>query len=172
MRSCSFRLVAVISDTTIPAGAATAPGVRADLVRQVQSAGGSSPDPAKWKFETGGNGWGSKELEHYTSRLRNARIRDGKLEIIGRKEGYTGPDGVKRDYTSARLITSGKFDQAYGSFEARIKVSYGQGVWPAFWLLGADDKQVGWPTCGEIDIVENIGRDPAVVQGTIDGRVS
>ena len=96
-------------------------------------------------------------------------MRRGNLEIIARKESYTGADGVQRDYTSARLITSGKFEQAYGRFEARIKIPYGQGVWPAFWLLGADDKQVGWPQCGEIDIMENIGREPGMVHGTIHG---
>lgn len=130
---------------------------------------GSAPDPSKWKFAMGGNGWGNKELEYYTSRRQNARVRHGNLEIIARKESYTGQDGVKRDYTSARLITSGKFEQAYGRFEARIKIPYGQGVWPAFWLLGADDKQVGWPRCGEIDIMENIGREPSTVHGTIHG---
>jgi beta-glucanase (GH16 family) len=129
----------------------------------------SAPDPAKWKFEIGGNGWGNQELEYYSSRRENARIRQGNLEIIARKESYTGADGVKRDYTSARLITSGKFEQAYGRFEARIKLPYGQGVWPAFWLLGADDKRVGWPQCGEIDIMENIGREPQMVHGTIHG---
>jgi beta-glucanase (GH16 family) len=130
---------------------------------------GSTPDAAKWKFATGGNGWGNKELEYYTSRPQNARIRHGNLEIIGRKESFTGPDGVNRDYTSARLITAGKFDQAYGRFEARIKIPFGQGVWPAFWLLGSDEAQVGWPKCGEIDIMENIGREPAIVHGTIHG---
>jgi beta-glucanase (GH16 family) len=129
----------------------------------------SAPDPAKWKFEIGGNGWGNQELEYYSSRRENARMRRGNLEIIARKESYTGADGVQRDYTSARLITSGKFEQAYGRFEARIKIPYGQGVWPAFWLLGADDKQVGWPQCGEIDIMENIGREPGMVHGTIHG---
>jgi beta-glucanase (GH16 family) len=129
----------------------------------------SAPDPLKWKFEIGGNGWGNQELEYYSSRRENARIRQGNLEIIARKESYTGTDGVKRDYTSARLITSGRFEQAYGRFEARIEIPYGQGVWPAFWLLGADDKRVGWPQCGEIDIMENIGREPRMVHGTIHG---
>ena len=130
---------------------------------------GSAPDPAKWKFAVGGNGWGNKELEYYTARPQNTHIRHGRLEIVARKEDYTGEDAVKRDYTSARLITAGKFAQAYGRFEARIKIPSGQGVWPAFWLLGADDRELGWPTCGEIDIMENIGREPAIVHGTIHG---
>jgi len=129
----------------------------------------SAPDPTKWKFAVGGNGWGNQELEYYLPGRQNARIWHGNLEIIARKESYTGQEGVRRDYTSARLITSGKFEQAYGRFEARIQIPYGQGVWPAFWLLGSDDQHVGWPACGEIDIMENIGREPAIVHGTIHG---
>jgi beta-glucanase (GH16 family) len=145
------------------------PGLELSWSDEFNQKDGSAPDPAKWKFATGGNGWGNKELEYYTSRPQNARIRHGDLEIIARKEHYTGADGVKRDYTSARLITSGKFEQAYGRFEARIRIPFGQGVWPAFWLLGTDEAQVGWPKCGEIDIMENIGREPAMVHGTIHG---
>ena len=130
---------------------------------------GSAPDPAKWKIETGGNGWGNKELEYYTARPENLRVKNGKLEMVALKHIYTGPDGVTRDYTSARLNTSGKFAQAYGRFEARIKIPYGQGIWPAFWLLGNDIETIGWPGGGEIDITENIGREPATVHGTIHG---
>ena len=72
-------------------------------------------------------------------------------------------------YTSARLKTQGKFAQTYGRFEARIRVPRGQGIWPAFWMLGADIDQVGWPRSGEIDVMENIGREPAIVHGTMHG---
>ena len=132
---------------------------------------GSAPDSGKWNFETGGNGFGNKELEYYTSRPQNAEIQDGKLVITAIKEDYTGSDLVPREYTSARLNTSHKFHQAYGRFEARIKIPYGQGMWPAFWLLGTEDDlcKGGWPACGEIDIMENIGREPSVVHGTIHG---
>jgi beta-glucanase (GH16 family) len=130
---------------------------------------GSPPDPAKWKVETGGNGWGNQELEYYTARSQNLHVRKGNLEMIAIKENYTGPDGVTRNYTSARLNTLGKFDQAYGRFEARIKIPYGQGVWPAFWMLGNNSETAGWPGCGEIDIMENIGREPFLVHGTIHG---
>ena len=78
-------------------------------------------------------------------------------------------DGVAMRYTSARLKTQGKFSQAYGRFEARIKIPYGQGLWPAFWMLGEDIAKVGWPTSGEIDIMENIGKEPFTVHGTIHG---
>jgi beta-glucanase (GH16 family) len=74
-----------------------------------------------------------------------------------------------RNYTSARLKTQGKFAQALGRFEARIKIPHGQGSWPAFWMLGDDIDQAAWPTCGEIDIMENIGKEPSMVHGTIHG---
>lgn len=130
---------------------------------------GSAPDPSKWVLETGGGGWGNQELEYYTGRPQNAIQRDGNLVITALKEKYAGPDGVTRDYTSARLKTQGKFAQAYGRFEARIKIPRGQGIWPAFWMLGEDIDKVGWPTCGEIDIMENIGKEPSTVHGTIHG---
>jgi beta-glucanase (GH16 family) len=130
---------------------------------------GSAPDSSKWTLESGGNGWGNNELEYYTNRLRNAQIHGGNLVISALAEHYTGPDGVTRNYTSARLKTLGKFSQTYGRFEARIKIPYGQGMWPAFWMLGSDIDQAGWPACGEIDIMENIGREPSTVHGTIHG---
>ncbi len=130
---------------------------------------GSPPDPAKWKIEVNGEGGGNKELEYYTARPQNLHVKNGNLEMIALKETYTGADGVTRDYTSARLDTKSKFDQTYGRFEARIKIPSGQGVWPAFWMLGNDIDKVGWPACGEIDIMENIGREPAIAHGTIHG---
>ena len=130
---------------------------------------GATPDPAKWVLETGGKGWGNDELESYTQRPQNAYLEDGNLVIKVLAEKYTGADGVARDYTSARLKTQGKFSQAYGRFEARIKIPRGQGIWPAFWMLGADIGETPWPASGEIDIMENIGKEPALVHGTIHG---
>ena len=130
---------------------------------------GATPDPAKWALETGGKGWGNDELESYTQRRQNAYLEDGNLVIKVLAEKYTGADGVARDYTSARLKTQGKFSQAYGRFEARIKIPRGQGIWPAFWMLGADIGEAPWPASGEIDIMENIGKEPALVHGTIHG---
>jgi beta-glucanase (GH16 family) len=130
---------------------------------------GASPDAAKWVIETGGNGWGNDELEYYTSRRENVRQENGRLVIEAVKEQFTGPDGVQRDYTSARLKTQGRFSQAYGRFEARIQISEGQGVWPAFWLLGEDFSIAGWPSCGEIDIMENVGKEPATIHGNLHG---
>jgi beta-glucanase (GH16 family) len=130
---------------------------------------GSSPDPAKWTYDLGGKGWGNHELESYTNRKENARIEKGNLVITAQKETYTGSDGMTRDYTSARLKTQGLFVQTYGRIEARIKIPEGQGIWPAFWMLGEDIPTVGWPKCGEIDIMENIGKEPATIHGSLHG---
>jgi len=130
---------------------------------------GSAPDPAKWTMLSGGNGWGNDELEYYTPRQENVRIEDGNLLIEALKSQYIGPDGVKRRYTSGRLFTRGRFSQAYGRFEARIKIPPGQGVWPAFWLLGDNFPTVGWPECGEIDVMENVDINKAIIRGSIHG---
>ena len=130
---------------------------------------GSAPDSSKWTIETGGDGWGNRELEYYTTRAQNVQIQKGSLVITALKEAYTGKDGVTRNYTSARMMTASKFEQQFGRFESRIKIPYGQGIWPAFWMLGNNSGQAGWPTCGEIDIMENIGKEPAIVHGTIHG---
>ncbi|HKN75875.1 MAG TPA: glycoside hydrolase family 16 protein [Candidatus Acidoferrum sp.] len=130
---------------------------------------GSSPDPSKWAYDLGGNGWGNHELQSYTNRKENARIEKGNLVITAQKETYTGIDGITRDYTSARLKTQGLFAQAYGRFEARIKLPHGQGMWPAFWMLGEDIPVVDWPKCGEIDIMENVGKEPATIHGSLHG---
>ncbi|MGB8475931.1 MAG: glycoside hydrolase family 16 protein [Candidatus Acidiferrum sp.] len=133
---------------------------------------GSAPDPAKWTYDLGGKGWGNHELESYTNRPENARVEKGNLVITARKESYTGADGITREYTSARLKTQGLFAQTYGRFEARIKIPKGQGMWPAFWLLGADIPTAGWPKCGEIDIMENVGKEPGTIHGSLHGPSS
>ena len=130
---------------------------------------GSAPDPKKWTYDLGGNGWGNKELESYTNRPQNVQIQNGNLIITAIKETYTGADGITQPYTSARLKTQGLFAQAYGRFEARIKIPKGQGIWPAFWLLGNDIDKVDWPRCGEIDIMENIGREPGINHASLHG---
>jgi beta-glucanase (GH16 family) len=133
---------------------------------------GSSPDATKWTYDLGGGGWGNQELESYTNRPGNAQIQNGNLVITAQKETYTGTDGITRDYTSARLKTQGLFSQSYGRFEARIKIPRGQGMWPAFWMLGNDISTIGWPRCGEIDVMENIGKEPGIVHGSLHGPSS
>ncbi|GAC1626859.1 MAG: glycoside hydrolase family 16 protein [Candidatus Acidiferrum sp.] len=130
---------------------------------------GSQPDSSKWTYDIGGNGWGNHELEYYTNRPENAHLQDGNLVITAKQESYMGSDGVTRNYTSARLKTEGLFAQAYGRFEARIKIPKGQGMWPAFWMLGSNFRSVGWPQCGEIDIMENIGKEPGMIHGSLHG---
>jgi beta-glucanase (GH16 family) len=130
---------------------------------------GSAPDPAKWVYDLGANKWGNNELQTYTDRRENSRIEGGKLIIEARKESLTGADGVRSDYTSARLKTQGKAGWTFGRMEARIKLPRGRGIWPAFWMLGTNIATVDWPTCGEIDIMENIGHEPLTIHGTIHG---
>lgn len=125
---------------------------------------GQALDHGKWVEEVGGHGFGNNELQFYTARPENVRVEDGKLVIEARREDWKG-----RYYTSARIKTAGLFERTHGRYEARIRVPRGQGIWPAFWLLGADCKSTGWPRCGEIDIMENIGKEPATVHGTIHG---
>jgi beta-glucanase (GH16 family) len=134
---------------------------------EFNTADNSALDESKWTFEIGDGygGWGNGELEYYTDRLKNACINKGFLVITVLKETYE----EYWDYTSARLKTKGKFEQTYGRFEARIKLPYSQGLWPAFWLLGNNFEQVGWPKCGEIDIMENSGKNPNKLSGTIHG---
>src|SRR5215813_1321233 len=137
---------------------------------EFDGAEGSAPDSTKWGYDIGGNGWGNNELESYTNRTQNAYLDgSGNLVIKVINETFTGTDGISRNYTSARLLTKGKFEQKYGRFEARIKVPFGQGIWPAFWMLGSDISQVNWPACGEIDIMENVGREPSINHGSMHG---
>jgi len=130
---------------------------------------GSVPDPTRWTYDLGGGGWGNGELESYTSRPANAKLAGGNLVITAAKENYTGADGIPCAYTSARLKTLGLFAQTCGRFEASIKLPAGQGLWPAFWMLGTDFPVTGWPSCGEVDIMENIGSRPATLYGSIHG---
>ncbi len=128
---------------------------------EFNGADGSAPDSTKWTYDVGGKGWGNSELECYTNLAQNAQVKGGNLVITAmRQPAYACSDGTTRDYTSARLKTQGLFSQAYGRFEARIKIPAGQGMWPAFWMLGNDITSSGWPKCGEIDIMENIGKEP------------
>ena len=119
-------------------------------------------DTTKWTFEigTGASGWGNNEWQYYTGRSENAYVQDGILHIRANKEDY---EGAK--YTSARMITKGKYSFTYGTVEARIALPVGKGIWPAFWMLGENIDAVSWPACGEIDIIEAIN-DENIVYGT------
>jgi len=113
-----------------------------------------------WTFEigNGNSGWGNNELQSYTAG-ENASIVDGNLVIEARED-------PTRRFTSTRMITKGKFDFQYGRVDIRAALPEGQGIWPALWMLGANINQVGWPACGEIDIMELLGHEPNKVHGT------
>lgn len=114
---------------------------------------GTALDTSIWNYEigTGDNGWGNNELQYYTDRTENVSVSDGNLHITARKEDYNGSS-----YTSGRITSYQKMDFTYGRVEARIAVPQGEGLWPAFWMLGSDYTQNTWPTCGEIDIMESV----------------
>ena len=120
------------------------------------------PDSNRWNYDTGGQGWGNRELQYYTSkRMENARVENGHLTIETHKEDWQG-----NKYTSARLVTKGKGDWQYGKIEVRAKIPSGRGTWPAIWMLGST-APFTWPDDGEIDIMEHVGFN----QGTVHASV-
>ncbi|MFJ8857698.1 family 16 glycosylhydrolase [Streptomyces sp. NPDC102451] len=170
--------------TALPAGASAAPdphtaasstGSRAAQAvafsDDFDGAAGSAVDGGKWLTETGDN-VNNHERQYYTAGNSNAALDgQGNLVITARKENpgnYQCWYGTC-EYTSSRLNTSGKFTATYGHVESRMKIPRGQGIWPAFWMLGADIGSVGWPNSGEIDIMENVGFEPGTVHGTLHG---
>ncbi|MFM8741799.1 MAG: family 16 glycosylhydrolase [Cytophagales bacterium] len=136
------------------------------LVMQDEFNVNGQPDANLWSYNIGRGqgGWGNNELQFYTDRAKNVTVKDGNLVITADKESFSGAQ-----YTSARILTKGKFDQTYGRFEARIQLPWGQGIWPAFWMLGADIDTNAWPNCGEIDIMELRGQNPTVLIGSVHG---
>jgi beta-glucanase (GH16 family) len=127
---------------------------------------GSELNLENWTFDLGGHGWGNQEEQVYTDRPENVRVEDGMLVIEARKE----KDLIEgRKYSSARIKTQGLHAWQYGRIEARIKLPYGQGIWPAFWILGEDFSTDGWPACGEVDIMEFIGKEPDQIHATMHG---
>ncbi len=123
-----------------------------------------APDASKWGYDigTGSGGWGNNELQYYTNRVENASVSNGTLKITALKENYSGSA-----YSSARLLTKNKFSTKYGKIEVRAKLPVGVGTWPAIWMLGNNIDAVGWPACGEIDIMEHKGSDQNRVYGTL-----
>jgi hypothetical protein len=140
---------------------------------------GALPDPSVWTPEIGDGtangipGWGNAERQTYTNDPANLSLDgDGNLVIRALETHGDAPlcyYGAPCEYSSARIITAGNLEVTYGRIEARIKIPYGQGLWPAFWMLGNDIFTVGWPESGEIDIMENVGREPDRVHGTVHG---
>lgn len=134
---------------------------------EFDGAAGELPDSDNWTYDIGrgSSGWGNQELQYYTNRAENvAHDGDGNLVITALKESFQGAG-----YTSARILTQNLVEYKYGRFEARLKTPYGPGVWPAFWMLGANFGTVGWPDSGEIDIMELRGQEPSKIAGSIHG---
>jgi beta-glucanase (GH16 family) len=139
---------------------------------------GTLPDPSKWRYDVGGDGWGNSELEHYCSpaapapcdpRNPNAAT-DGRGHLV-----ISAVEDSSGAWTSARLNSKGLAEFKYGRVEARLRLPAGAGLWPAFWLLGVDLSSAGWPSCGEIDVMENVpanvpgGLGPDVIKSTVHG---
>ena len=136
---------------------------------EFNGADGSAVDPSKWIHDVGGGGWGNSELEYYTNATQNAVVQGGNLVITATTAGASSytcsyPSNGPCQYTSARLLSKGKFSQKYGRLEASIQIPEGQGIWPAFWAMGVNGN---WPACGEIDIMENIGKEPSINHGSL-----
>ena len=166
MAACS---TATPGSSAIPAP----PGWKLAWHDEFDGPAGEKPDPAKWNYDLGAGGWGNSELEYYTDRAENAAM-DGKGSLAITAIEYADPatSGLNCSYcmySSARLVTRDRYTFTYGRAEARLRLPVGQGVWPAFWLLGANIGQVGWPQCGEIDVMENKGSEPGVVHGALHG---
>lgn len=125
--------------------------------------GHGKPDPSKWSYDLGGDGWGNDELECYTDRIGNASVGDGVLTITARKE----PACDRRGYTSARLVSKHKGDFLYGRIEVRARLPKGRGLWPAIWMLPTDWSYGEWPRSGEIDIMEQVGFDPDNIHASV-----
>ena len=121
-----------------------------------------APDASKWGYDIGAGGWGNSELQYYTNRTDNVLVSNGTLKIIAKKEAYSGSS-----YTSARLLSKGKFSFQYGKVEISAKLPGGIGTWPAIWMLGDNFTTAGWPTCGEIDIMEQKGSDMNRIYNTL-----
>ncbi|WPR72652.1 glycoside hydrolase family 16 protein [Flavobacterium sp. NG2] len=122
-----------------------------------------APNSAIWGYDLGdGNGWGNNESQYYTSRPENIIVQNGVLKIKTIKESYMGSS-----YTSARLKSQGKFSFKYGKIEFRAKLPEGKGTWPALWMLGDNIGTVGWPACGEIDVMEHVGNSLNKIHGSL-----
>ena len=156
----SIHALAVLAAVALPAVAQT--NWKLVWSDEFNGPAGTAPDPAKWTYDLGASGWGNRELENYTNSRDNS-FQDGSGNLVIR--------AIKSDatYTSARLKTQGLYSVTYGKIEGRLQIPYGQGIWPAFWMLGDNSRARGWPAIGEIDIMENIGKEPSTVHGTVHG---
>ncbi len=151
------------------AGLASSPSIHAQLIWSEEFDTGSAPDATVWSYDLGAGGWGNSELQEYTSEPSNVRVEGGNLVITAREQVLRGK---RRKFTSARIKTEDKLTVQYGTIEARIMVpDLADGLWPAFWTLGNNLAEVGWPDCGELDVME-MGSEAAIQAGVVNRRVS
>ena len=154
-KSASGQTISGVANVTV--------GVKLHLVWSDEFNTDGAPDPSKWSYNLGNNnGWGNNELENYTSNPENVIVQNGNLVITAKKENSAG-----FQYSSARIVTDGKFAFTYGKVEIRAMLPSGLGTWPALWMLGQDYATQAWPACGEMDIMEQIGKNPTTVYGTL-----
>lgn len=166
----SFLLVMVLAISSCTTDDVQEVATRTNLVMADEFDTDGILNSSLWKFDIGDGsdqglpGWGNNELQYYTDRPENVTVDNGFLIITALEESFQGSN-----YTSGRILTKGLFEQQYGRFEARIRLPSGKGMWPAFWMLGSNIDQVGWPQCGEIDIMENAGSQPTIVSSALHG---
>ncbi|TWO34033.1 glycoside hydrolase family 16 protein [Seonamhaeicola sediminis] len=168
----SFLLIVVLVISSCDTNETQTVATFSELVMADEFDTDGAPNSAIWNYDIGDGtanglpaGWGNGELQYYTDRSDNVTVQNGVLIITAKEESFGNSD-----YTSARLLTKGKFEQTYGRFEARIRLPNGKGLWPAFWLLGDDSNGTEiWPQIGEIDIMEYVGDEPSTVFGTVHG---
>jgi beta-glucanase (GH16 family) len=168
MRACTLAALAVCIGGVAPSlagcGSAEPPWILV-AADEFDGPAGAPPDTVHWGYDLGGGGFGNGESQYYTSRPENVALDgNGNLVITARSETFGN-----RQYTSARIHTRGKHEIIHGKVEARLQLPTGKGMWPAFWLLGANFGEVGWPSCGEIDVMESRGASPGVVYGSLHG---
>ena len=171
------RLTSTPAPRLTPAPTQTTPppaGWTVTLHDEFNDPAGTRPSASRWVYDLGGEPeWGNQEWQYYTDRAQNLSTDgSGNLAITARKETLPGMEHCRYgtcDITSGRITTKGRFNQAYGRFEARIKIPAGSGLWPAFWMMGNNIDAVDWPNNGEIDVMEIIGREPSTLYGTLHG---
>ena len=142
----------------------TTPEIEYELVWEDDFLFNGAPSSSRWSYDigTGNNGWGNEESQFYTDRPENVFIANGVLNIIAKRENFSGSQ-----FTSTRMKTQGKYGFTYGKVEIKAKLPVGKGTWPALWTLGSNITEVGWPACGEIDIMEHVGNNQNVIQAAL-----